>query len=490
MDDLARLEELLLQKNALVIIKSHEEQRILGLLERFALMNGRYITRWSVTDGLCDGLTRERAFNTQTIEDALKHIRTSLANSVFVFLDAHHFIENPVVIRLIKDLAAQDSSRMLVFITPKFEVPDDLKKDAAILEPSLPDRQRVFEILSEEARQWRASSGEKVASTQQSINLLTQHLCGLTESDIRKLCRMSIRDDGKLTADDIGRVLRHKHQSLESAELLSLVSDVPTLEQIGGLVRLKKWLQVRKDVFLSPNNSSGLPAPKGVLLLGVQGAGKSLAAKCVAGSWQLPLFQLDFGLLYGKYHGESEANLRNALTIARTMAPCVLWFDEIEKGLSAGDAESDGGVSRRMLGTLLTWMNEREDPVFIVATANDISVLPPELLRKGRFDEIFFVDLPTQAVRSQIFTIHLNKRKLCEDGFDVEKLSELSAGYSGAEIEQAIVSASYEAHARKASLSQSDIEQAIEQTQPLSVVMAERIDALRKWAAERTVPAD
>lgn len=490
MDDLARLEELLLQKNALVIIKSHEEQRILAMLDRFALLNGRYISRWSVTGGLIEGHSRERAYNTEAIEDALRHVRNSPANSIYIFFDAHHFIQNPVVIRLIKDLAAQNSGRMLVFITPDFEVPVDLRKDAAILEPSLPGRERVAEILREEARQWHANSGTKVAATRQSISLLTQHLCGLTESDIRKLCRMSIHDDGALTADDIGRVLRQKHQSLESAELLTLETDVPTLDEIGGLERLKKWLRVRRDVFIDPTASSGLPAPKGVLLLGVQGAGKSLAAKCVAGSWQLPLFQLDFGALYGKYHGESENNLRNALNVARTMAPCVLWFDEIEKGLATDGGDSDGGVSRRMLATLLTWMNERSEPVFIVATANDISSLPPELLRKGRFDEIFFVDLPNAESRATIFAIHLKKRKAAAEHFDTARLAELSEGYSGAEIEQAIVSASYDAHARRAPLCQQDIEHAIAQTRPLSVVMAEKVEALRQWAASRTVPAD
>ncbi len=490
MDDLARLEELLLQKSALVIVKSHEEQRILALLERFALLNGRYVSRWSVTSGLQDGHSRESAYNTESIEDALRHIRTSPSNSVYVFLDAHHFIRDPVVIRLIKDLATQSSSRMLVFITPEFEVPEDLRRDAAVLEPTLPNRDRVLEILREEARQWNANSGERVSATRQSINLLTQHLCGLTESDIRKLCRMSIHDDGALTADDIGRVLRHKHQSLESAELLTLETDVPTLKEIGGLDLLKKWLQVRREVFVDPESSPGLPAPKGVLLLGVQGAGKSLAAKCVAGSWQLPLFQLDFGQLYGKYHGESETNLRNALAIAKTMAPCVLWFDEVEKGLAPDSGDGDGGVSRRMLATLLTWMNEREAPVFIVATANDISSLPPELLRKGRFDEIFFVDLPKTETRAQIFSIHLNKRKASLDQFDLRRLAEMSDGFSGAEIEQSIVSASYEAHARRARVTQQDIENAITQTKPLSVVMAEQVESLRQWAAERTVPAD
>lgn len=490
MDDLARLEELLLQKQGLVIINSHEEQRILSMLERFALLNGRYVSTWSVTAGLREGNTRQQVYNTAEIPDALRHVMASPDNSIYVFFDAHHFLGDPTVIRLLKDILANDSGRMLVMITPEFALPDDLKKVAAVLEPNLPGKERVLQILREEAAKWADRSGQKVAASRESISLLTQHLSGLTESDVRKLCRMSIHDDGAVTAADIGRVLRHKHQMMASAELLTLETEVPKLEEIGGLNRLKQWLRIRREVFVDPENSPGLPPPKGVLLLGVQGSGKSLAAKCVAGSWQLPLFRLDFGQLYGKFHGESETNLRNALNIARSISPCVLWMDEIEKGLATDSGNGDGGVSRRMLATLLTWMNEREEPVFIVATANDISSLPPELLRKGRFDEIFFVDLPDDAARRQIFSIHLGKRKLDPGVFAVERLAELADGYSGAEIEQAIVAASYAAHAEKRSLCQADVENAITQTQPLSVVMAEQIAALRTWAGSRTVPAN
>jgi SpoVK/Ycf46/Vps4 family AAA+-type ATPase len=226
-------------------------------------------------------------------------------------------------------------------------------------------------------------------------------------------------------------------------------------------------------------------------LLGVQGAGKSLAAKCVAGAWQLPLFRMDFGALYQKYHGETERNIREALAVANAMAPCVLWVDEIEKGV-AGDAggDSDGGVSRRVLGTLLTWMNERASRVFMVATANDIAQLPPELLRKGRFDEIFFVDLPREAARQEILRIHLRRNKQDPAAFDLAKLAAASEGFSGAEIEQAILAALYEAHAQKTGLNAQTIEQELRRTRPLSVVMAEKVAALREWARERTVPAD
>lgn len=490
MDDLARLEELLLQKQGLVVINTHEEQRILSLLERFALLNSRYVTTWSVTSGLREGSARKPVYNTDEIPDALRHILKSPENSIYVFFDAHHFLGDPIVIRLLKDLQTTDSGRMLVMIAPEFELPIDLRKIAILLEPSLPGKERIFQILKEEAAKWADHSGQKVSASRESISLLIQHLSGLTESDVRKLCRISIHDDGAVTAGDINSVLRHKHQMMESAELLTLETDVPELEEIGGLNRLKQWLRIRREVFIDPTNSPGLPPPKGVLLLGVQGAGKSLAAKCVAGSWRLPLFRLDFGQLYGKFHGESEANLRNALNIARTIAPCVLWMDEIEKGLATDSGDGDGGVSRRMLATLLTWMNEREEPVFIVATANDIASLPPELLRKGRFDEIFFVDLPDDAARRQIFSIHLGKRELEPGLFDLGRLAELASNYSGAEIEQAIVAAGYAAHADRRPLTQPDVENAITSTQPLSVVMAEQIAALRAWASSRTVPAN
>jgi SpoVK/Ycf46/Vps4 family AAA+-type ATPase len=264
--------------------------------------------------------------------------------------------------------------------------------------------------------------------------------------------------------------------------------DRVSMDDVAGLVRLKTWLQQRRTVFLAPEAPPGLDAPKGLLLLGVQGGGKSLAAKAVAGAWHVPLLRLDFGVLYNKYYGETERNLRQALKTAAVMAPCVLWIDEIEKGLAVDDNE--GGPSKRVLGTLLTWMAEREEKVFLVATANDITALPPELLRKGRFDEIFFVDLPDHEVRTAIFSIHLRKRDQDAGGFDLEALAIASEGFSGAEIEQAVVSALYTAHARNESLSSAHIQEEIANTRPLSVLMAEKIAYLRAWASERTVPAD
>ena len=318
-----------------------------------------------------------------------------------------------------------------------------------------------------------------------------QHLLGMCMDDAQRLVRQALRDDNAITMDDIHRVLRFKRESLGEGGLLEFELDTGTFADVGGLKNLKRWLELRRPALTGDAAKLGVEPPKGVLLLGVQGAGKSLAAKAIAGSWGLPLMRLDFAVLYNKVHGETERNLRQALKQAEAMAPCILWIDEIEKGL-ASDASGagDGGVSRRVLGTLLTWMSERKTRTFLVATSNDVSQLPPELLRKGRMDEIFFVDLPDAAVREEIFRIHLRKRKLDPAQFDVTQLAATAEGFSGAEIEQVVIAAIYEALAEKKPLATAHVLAEIGRTRPLSVVMAEKVEALREWAAGRTVRAD
>jgi SpoVK/Ycf46/Vps4 family AAA+-type ATPase len=288
--------------------------------------------------------------------------------------------------------------------------------------------------------------------------------------------------------DDVARVLKFNQDKLGDNPVVQLEIEATKLTDVAGLDNLKRWLTQRRAPFLGDAKSMGLDPPRGVLLLGVQGAGKSLAAKAVAGTWGVPLLRLDFATLYNKWLGETERNLREALKFADAMAPCVLWMDEIEKGVATG--ASDGGESRRLLGSILTWMAERKSKTFMVATANDIEQLPPELIRKGRFDEIFFVDLPGVETRARILWIHLAKRKLDPEKFDLVKLTVATDGFSGAEIEQAIVSALYEAHASGQLLKTEQVLAEAQRTRPLSVVMAERIQALREWARDRTVPAD
>ena len=326
--------------------------------------------------------------------------------------------------------------------------------------------------------------------------MLVQHLLGFTRDDARRLIRQTIEQDGVINMDDVARVLKHKHESLANSGVLTLETgrDVVKFGDVGGQVRLKRWLGLRHGAFCGRAGTEALAPPKGLLLLGVQGGGKSLAAKSIAGSWQVPLLRLDFGALYDKFSGETERNLRESLATAAAMAPCVLWLDEIEKGLATGEDSTDGGVSRRVLGAFLTWMSERNGNtaarVFIVATANDISRLPPELLRKGRFDEIFFVDLPTSTVRAEIFAIHLARRKLDPTTFDTNALVAASEGFSGAEIEQAVIAAQYQAYADKRALDTPMLVDELRGTRPLSVLRAEEIEALREWAAQRTVNVD
>jgi len=316
--------------------------------------------------------------------------------------------------------------------------------------------------------------------------MLLKNLTGLTISEVKRLARSAIYDDGAITESDIPGVLKAKYELLNTDSILQFEYETEKFSDVGGFNNVKKWLQQRKQAFV--DDIPGLQPPKGMLLLGVQGCGKSLAAKAVAGIWGVPLLHLDFGALFNKYHGETEKNLRKALKTAEVMSPCVLWVDEIEKAL--GTSESDGGTSQRVLATLLTWLAEKKKSVFMVATANNIEALPPELIRKGRFDEIFFVDLPKHAVRMNIFAIHLKRRKLASAQFNLENLANQTEGFSGAEIEQVIVSAFYTSHSNNLSMNDEVILHAISQTRPLSVVMAEPIEVLRAWAKDRTVSAD
>jgi SpoVK/Ycf46/Vps4 family AAA+-type ATPase len=282
--------------------------------------------------------------------------------------------------------------------------------------------------------------------------------------------------------------MKAKYELLNRGGALQFEYDTARFRDVGGLARLKSWLEQRRAVFRGDEDARHLDPPKGLLLIGVQGCGKSLAAKATAGAFGVPLLRLDLGAVYDKYHGETERKLRESLRAADVMAPCVLWLDEIEKGIAGRGGET--GTTQRVLGTLLTWMAERKSHVFVVATANDISAMPPELVRKGRFDEIFFVDLPAADVRQTIFSIHLANRGQEMKAFDLATLAARSDGYSGAEIEQSVVAALYAAHARKEPLTTELIAAELEQTRPLSVVMGEQISGLRDWAEGRTVPAD
>ena len=477
----------------IVGVETGEEVRMMKVLERAANLENWPLFVWSIADGIRRIPRTDVIPQTYEFRDALRHIDKTPQNGVYAMLDAQPYLEDPVNVRLIKEIAQEyfKTARTLVFVSRSMELPSDLARMSARFCLPLPDTAMIRDMIKEEAQSWEREGGQSLKGQQQALDLLVQHLAGMAEDDARRLIRHAIRDDGAITLDDIGRVLKFKRESVADTGLLDFEIDTANFAEVGGLASLKRWLELRRTAVTGDAAKLGVEAPKGVLLLGVQGSGKSLAAKAIAGSWGLPLVRLDFAVLYNKFHGETERNLRESLKQAEAMAPCVLWIDEIEKGL-AGDASggSDTGTSRRVLGTLLTWMAERKARVFLVATANDVSQLPPELMRKGRMDEIFFVDLPSAEVRAEIFRIHLKKRKLDPAQFDVAPLAAAAEGFAGAEIEQSVVSAIYEAMAAKETIAAKHILAELARTKPLSVVMAEKISALREWAAERTVRAD
>ena len=473
----------------IILVETSDEPRALDVFKRLALHLGQPVMRWSVTTGLQRlDLDLQPQAHAREPQQALAQIKATGNAGIYLLLDFHPYLEDPALARMIKEIALgySDAAHTLVFISHRLDMPAELQALTARFELTLPDREALKQHVREEAQLWaRANPGRKVKTDERTLDRLLAQLGGLASGDARRLIRTAIHDDGAITESDLPEVMQAKYRLLDQGGALTFELDTARFGDVGGLERLKRWLQQRRDVFLEPDGA--LDPPRGILLVGVQGGGKSLAAKAVAGLWHLPLLRLDFGTLYNKFFGETERNLRTALGTAEAMAPCVLWVDEIEKAIASGDYDS--GTSKRVLGTLLTWMAERRAPVFMVATANRIDQLPPELIRKGRLDEIFFVDLPDADTRERIFAIHLGKRGQPLEQFDLADLAASSDGFSGAEIEQAVVAGLYLAREQRESLDTIHLKTELARTRPLSVVMAEQLASLRAWAAERTVPA-
>lgn len=476
----------------LVIAETKEERRVINMLTNLGFRLGLPLYKWSVTEGLSRLEFDAPAMgNLQEPVELLKHIKSNLVASIYVLPDFHPYLDDPITVRLLKEIALnyEHTPSTIIFVSHDFDVPPEIKMYTAHFELALPSNTTLEDIIREEAMKWSEKNKfQKVKTDQKSLDQMKRNLSGLTAMDARRLIRRAIENDGAINEDDMPEVMEAKYKLLDRDGALTFEHDTAKFTEVGGLRNLKRWLKLRKDVFLGDDKT--LEPPKGVLLVGVQGGGKSLAAKAIAGMWGLPLLRLDMGGLYNKYIGETEKNLRDAIKTAEVMSPCVLWIDEIEKAISSGGADSDQGTSRRMLGTILTWMSEKEKSIFIVATANEIDRLPPELIRKGRMDEIFFVDLPVKEVRADIFEIHIIKRGLDAKDFDIEKLAAACDGFTGAEIEQAVVSGLYLAKERQEPLDDKHLQEEIKQTRPLSVVMAEKMTKLRQWASDRTVNAD
>ncbi|MDO3384705.1 AAA family ATPase [Gilvimarinus sp. SDUM040013] len=478
----------------LVVMETFEEKKAEDMLLGIARQRFAKLARWSITDGLAtltygpQIVAKETKFNEPV--ELLRHIKATNEPSIYLLCDFHPYLEEqPEIVRLIKDIALNHLSvpNTLIFLSHRLRLPKELTRYATGFSMPLPTDDRILDLIREEARAWSQKHGDaRIKTDNVTLKKMVATLQGLSSSDVRRLVRSAIWDDGAISADDLPRINRSKFQLMDLEGIVSFETEVDDFANVGGLHNMKRWLTQRRDAFVEQNST--LDRPKGILLLGVQGGGKSLAAKSVAGMWGLSLLRLDMGALYNKYIGETERNLREALQLADAMSPCVLWMDEIEKAMGQGGG-SDSGTSQRLLGTLLTWMAERPSRVFIVATSNDISQLPPELIRKGRLDEIFFVDLPDADIRQEIFDIHLKKRDMDPAQFDLAALSEASAGFNGAEIEQAVVGALYQAQTESQTMNTQLILSQCSFTSPLSVVMAEQMASLRHWAQDRTVPA-
>lgn len=496
MDDQRDLEVVLRSRAPIIVIETRDELRVIDLLKSIAIAGakGQYLPlfRWTVTDGLqrLDIELEPQAVNAEPT-DVLRHIRAVQKPGIYVLLDFHPFLDDPVHIRLLKDIAIRysDIQRQLVLMSHAIKLPADLEPYSARFEMSLPDEAERRTIVQRLAAEWATENpGGKVAADRKAYDLLIQNLAGLTYDDTLRLARNAIFLDGAISASDLPAVMQAKYELLNRDSTLQYEYEVTDFAQVGGMQKLKSWLTRRRPVFDGGPDVSHLDPPRGIVLLGVQGCGKSLAAKATAGVLGVPLLRLDFGAIHDKYHGESERKLREALRTADVMSPCVLWIDEIEKGIAGRGGET--GTAQRVLGSFLTWLAERRNRVFVVATANDIAGLPPELVRKGRFDEIFFVDLPDLATRSEILGVHLAKRRQTPEAFDLDDIASEMHGFSGAEIEQAVVSALYAAHAQRRKLTGEHILAEARLTRPLSTVMREHVDGLREWAASRTVSAN
>lgn len=478
----------------LIYLVTSEEERAEQTIAAIAQQNKpqRRVFVWTVTHGIVEyGQPRNvTQHNTVSPEAAIEWVTRQRDPGLFVFKDLHPFVDSPPVTRWLRDAIAsfRGTHKSLILMSPVQQVPIELEKDVAVLDYPMPDISELNQVLSQ---QLELTRNNRRITTETREKLLKAAL-GLTRDEAEKVYRKAQVTAGRLTEGEVDIVLSEKKQLIRRNGILEYIEEDETIDSVGGLEELKRWLRQRSNAFTERAREYGLPQPKGMLILGVPGCGKSLIAKTTSRLWGLPLLRLDMGRVYdGSMVGRSEANLRNALKTAESISPAILFIDELDKAFagSAGSADSDGGTSSRIFGSFLTWMQEKTSPVFVMATANRVERLPGEFLRKGRFDELFFVDLPNADERKDIFRIHLSKRKRDTTRFDLDQLANVSDGFSGAEIEQALVAAMYDAFAQDREFTQLDIIAAVKATQPLSKTMSEQVTALRDWARQRARPA-
>src|SRR5512140_1327924 len=473
------LDVLVRARYPLVYLVTSEEQRLEAILAELAETHGKTLIGWSVAKGF----RRDGGSKTAGVPDggreplaALAAIEKLSEPSLVVLKDFHPYLADPAVVRALRELshALKSTYTTVVLLSPTLVIPPEIEKEVSVLDVPLPTYRDLVQLLKEIVGVLRQGKSARVDLTKDDADALIKAALGLTLSEAENAFAKAIAWDGRLSKDDVSRVLEEKRQVIRKSGLLEYFPTEERLTNVGGLDLLKIWLGRRGAAFSEAARRFGLPEPKGLLLLVVQGCGKSLTAKAIAAQWRLPLLRLDMGRIFSGLVGSSEENLRRAIGVADSVAPVVLWIDEIEKGFAgmSSSGQADGGVTARVTGTLLTWLQEKTAPVFVVATANRIEQLPPELLRKGRFDDIFFIDLPSAPERRDILDIHVRRRGRDPGAHDLAALARRTAGFSGAEIEQAVISALYDAFAEGRELEPAHLVRAVEEARPLSVTMS------------------
>ena len=490
--ELHELELLIRAHHPLIALETVEDDRAEMLLRHLADRLAMPYLTWAPGMTLRGPEGGKGIYGTETLAGCLAHIQSSDVEAIYHVRDGMAAFDDPAGVARLKALYRHLHSHRgaILFTGGSFDVPAGLQPLFTVVRLSAPSREEYYQFVTTLLADVRKRMPVTVELDSTQVGQLLHHLQGLTLFEVRKILTQAMVEDRRLAAEDLDRVLAAKCDIVNQSGLLEYYPPDTKLDEIAGLDGLKRWMTSRGAAFRDPDRARafGLRPPRGLLLVGVQGCGKSLCAKAVAGAWELPLIRLDPARLYNKYMGETERNMIRATTLAERLAPVVLWIDEIEKAFGPNQ-DQDSGASQRVFGSFLTWMQERKKPVFVIATSNDITRLPPELLRKGRFDEIFFVDLPDTATREQIFSVHLVRSGRSPQDFDLERLAQHSQGFSGAEIEQAIVSGLFRAYEQQREVDTDIVVAELTATVPLSVTMAEPIAALREWARGRTVPA-
>ena len=491
-----KCDELILLVNSrspIVTVETTEEDRLEGLVLAAGQKLGVPVYTWTVTAGLAK-IGGAGLYGSDLPEKALANIEQIGGDAIFLLKDFARYCDNDRISRRLRDLADKfrAARRSIIISAASLALPPELIPETATFELGYPTADDLLPCILEVLSDASASQRIRVSLDAAARVELARSLVGLTEQEAVRTLRKCLLARGAADAGLIDAVLDAKREILRSDGPLEPVQGKSSFADLAGLRRLRDWVEKRRNALTPDGQRFGLVPPKGVLITGVQGCGKSLAARAIAGEWRVELARLDAGALYDKYVGESEKRLHKALELAQQLAPIVLWIDEIEKAFASAGAsgDADAGLSQRLVAALLTWMQDHESAVFLVATSNNITALPPEMLRKGRFDEIFFVDLPNPEERIALFALHLKKRQRDPAGFDVAALAAASDGFSGAEIEAVILAGLYTAFDRKQPLTTAVLLDEIKQTQPLSVTRAEEIRAIRDWARSRTVPAD